>query len=321
MISQFCEMHGISLTNIFVDSDSDTGRKLGWLPSSDNQPIYMEGKLLKSWIQEGKIDCIYVDSEIRLKVVYSHSDDFWELCHDKNIRIIEIFLDDKISESKDLQRTVVYHFTDGSEKRPCIVEKDIDSIYKYLDSHKNWNPVSLYLDKTLVKTNQMQYQQLRKRFDRYDILLTKDFYHIQTKTVTFWKHVQQLLSERICIHSVIDGNLDYFYDLQWLLKDLKVAIYYRSSEAAGASDLRAETLNMFVSMKTQWNVQKVYADQRTKYSDKQPELESLLLEASQYDLILVDSFVSIHFRTAKLMKTKKKLNKPIYSMKEGGILL
>ena len=77
MISQFCEMHGISLTNIFVDSDSDTGRKLGWLPSSDNQPIYMEGKLLKSWIQEGKIDCIYVDSEIRLKVVYSHSDDFW----------------------------------------------------------------------------------------------------------------------------------------------------------------------------------------------------------------------------------------------------
>ena len=321
MICQFCEMQGIDLTNIFVDVDNDTGGKLRWLPSSDNQPLYMEGKLLKSWIQEGKIDCIYVDSEIRLKVAYFYSDDFWKLCHDKDIRIIEIFLDDKISESKDLQRTVVYHFTDGSEKRPCIVEKDIDSIYKYLDSHKNWNPVALYLDKTLVKTNQMQYQQLRKRFDRYDILLTKDFYHIQTKTVTFWKHIQQLLSERICIHSVIDGNLDYFYDPQWLLKDLKVAIYYRSSEAAGASDLRAETLNMFVSMKTQWNVQKVYADQRTKYSDKQTELESLLLEASQYDLILVDSFVSIHFRTAKLMKTKKKLNKPIYSMKEGGILL
>ena len=321
MISQFCEMHGFSLTNIFVDADNDTGGKLRWLPSSDNQPFYMEGKLLKSWIQEGKIDCIYVDSEIRLKVAYSYSDDFWKLCHDKDIRIIEIFLDDKISEAKGLQRTVVYHFTDGSEKRPCIVEKDIDSIYKYLDSHKNWNPVALYLDKTLVKTNQMQYQQLRKQSDRYDILLTKDFYHIQTKTVTFWKHIQQLLSERIHIHSVSDGNLDYFYDPQWLLKDLKVAIYYRSSEAAGAIDLRAETLNMFVTMKTQWNVKKVYADQRTKYSDKQPELESLLLEASQYDLILVDSFVSIHFRTAKLMKTKKKLNKPIYSMKEGGILL
>ena len=321
MICQFCEMQGIDLTNIFVDVDNDTGGKLRWLPSSDNQPFYMEGKLLKSWIQEGKIDCIYVDSEIRLKVVYSHSDDFWELCHDKNIRIIEIFLDDKISESKGLQRTVVYHFTDGSEKRPCIVEKDIDSIYKYLDRHENWNPVALYLDKTLVKTNQAQYQRLRKQSDKYNILLTKDFYHIQTKTVTFWKHVQQLLSEGVHIQSVIDGNLDYFYDPQWLLKDLKVAIYYRSSEAAGASNLRAETLNMFVSMKTQWNVQKVYADQRTKYSDKQPELESLLLEASQYDLILVDSFVSIHFRTAKLMKTKKKLNKPIYSMKEGGILL
>lgn len=321
MICQFCEMQGIDLTNIFVDVDNDTGGKLRWLPSSDNQPLYMEGKLLKSWIQEGKIDCIYVDSEIRLKVAYSYSDDFWKLCHDKDIRIIEIFLDDKISESKGLQRTVVYHFTDGSEKRPCIVEKDIDSIYKYLDRHENWNPVALYLDKTLVKTNQAQYQRLRKQSDKYNILLTKDFYHIQTKTVTFWKHVQQLLSEGVHIQSVIDGNLDYFYDPQWLLKDLKVAIYYRSSEAAGESNLRAETLNMFVSMKTKWNVQKVYADQRTKYSDKQPELESLLLEASQYDLILVDSFVSIHFRTAKLMRTKKKLNKPIYSMKEGGILL
>lgn len=119
IISQFCEMQGINLANIFVDSDNDTGGKLTWLPS-DNQPFYTEGKLLKSWIQEGKIDCIYVDSEIRLKVAYSHPDDFWKLCHDRDIRIIEIFLDDKISESKCLQRTVVYHFTDGSEKRPCM---------------------------------------------------------------------------------------------------------------------------------------------------------------------------------------------------------
>lgn len=105
VISQFCEMQGINLANIFVDSDNDTGGKLTWLPS-DNQPFYTEGKLLKSWIQEGKIDCIYVDSEIRLKVAYSHPDDFWKLCHDRDIRIIEIFLDDKISESKGLQRTV-----------------------------------------------------------------------------------------------------------------------------------------------------------------------------------------------------------------------
>lgn len=288
---------------------------------SDKFPSYMEGKLLKSWIEEGKINCIYVDSEVRLKVAYSRSDDFWELCHDKGVRIIEVVLDDKILEPKDLQGTVVYHFTDGSDKRPRIVEKDIDSIYKYLDRHENWNPVALYLDKTLVKTNQAQYQRLRKQSDKYNILLTKDFYHIQTKTVTFWKHVQQLLSEGVHIQSVIDGNLDYFYDPQWLLKNLKVAIYYRSSEAVGESDLRVETLKMFVTMKTQWNVQKVYTDQRTKYSDKQPELERLLSEVFQYDLILVDSFVSIHFRTAKSIKIKKKLNKPIYSMKEGGILL
>ena len=115
--------------------------------------------------------------------------------------------------------------------------------------------------------------------------------------------------------------MENFYDTSWFGKTLGVAIYYSGVHNEAENKLRINVLKAFVSLKTLWSIKGLYIDCKEKYTDNQPELEHLLADAENYDLILVDDFGSIHFRTAKFVKIRKRLGKPIFSIKEGGILL
>lgn len=322
LIQEYCQIHEIHLEKMFIDNGNqessvrsgDTIQKL----RQRKKGFSARRELLRE-VQAGEIGCILVDSTLRLTVNPYETQDLMEWCEKQNVTVIEVDLGDGTDEAK-YRKVAVYHFTDGSTKRPRVVEKYIDELYEYAAGYNDWQLYALYLDRTLTKTEQTEYERIEMDYGRFDIILVRDFYHIQTKTSTFWSHVIQFLKKGISIYSLLDGNLDSFYDLSWQEKDLEVAVYYRSMEETREHNLRIASVKTYAELKTNWEIKDVYVDSMEKYSDKQPELERLVSEVSKYDLILVDSFNTVHFRTAKFMKIKKQLGKPIFSIKEGGIL-
>lgn len=322
LLKEYCMIHKINLHKLFVDSGGDTcfveTEGTRHILPQRRRGFYARRKMLQE-IQKGEIDCILVDSVVRLKVNPYETQGLLEWCKRQNVTIIEVDLDNEGGEG--CCRVAVYHYTNGSTVRGHIVEKEVDRLYEFVSSHSGWRLQGLYLDFTLVKTKQVQYEKMRENTDNYDVILTKDFSHIQLKTGTFWAQVIQILYGNVKIETLLDGSVEDFYDTSWFGKTLGVAIYYSSVHNETENKLRINVLKTFVSLKTLWSIKGLYIDCKEKYTDNQPELEHLLADAENYDLILVDDFGSIHFRTAKFVKIRKRLGKPIFSIKEGGILL
>lgn len=323
LIQEYCQMQKIQLDEMFIDNGNldsyvEAGDTTYKLPQR-KKGFSARRELLRK-IQAGEIGCILVDSILRLTVNSYETQEFMEWCKKQHVTVIEVNLYNGTDETKQC-KVAVYHFTDGSTIRPRVVEQAIDELYECASSHNDWKLYALYLDRTLVKTEQTEYEKMKMDAERFDIIMVKDFYHIRTKTSTFWNHAIQFLKKGISIYSLLDGNLDSFYDVSWQEKDLEVAAYYRCMEETREHNLRIDSIKIYAELKTNWKIKRIYVDSMEKYSDKQPELERLVTEISKYDLIMVDSFGSIHFRTAKFMKIKKQIGKPIFSIKEGGILL
>lgn len=324
LLTTYCEEYHLKMDRIYSDIENKTSAvetDLGITKLPKYKKRLAARRELLQEIKSGNVGIILVDSLIRLSVNASETPDLIPICEKQNIVIIEVKLERPLENIKQYCKTAVYHFTDGSMSRQKIVEKDIDSLYEEVSRHDTWTLQGLYLDRTLVKGKQIKYKEVTEKSYTYNVLLTKDFYHIETKTTTFWENVIDLMNRKVKIHTLLDGNLDFFNDPVWLSKKLKVAIYYRGSKTSGNNELRVKVLKTFAELKTNWNVENVYIDYMTKYSDKQPELIQLTLDADQYDLILVDRFGMIHYRTSMFMKMKHCLKIPVYSIKEGGILL
>lgn len=332
LLAAYCNEYSLKLERIYSDvgNGSAVESENGFVQLPERNKGFEARRKMLQEIESGNVGTILVDSIIRLTVNASETPDLISICEERNVTIIEMKLDAPLENTEDNSRIkiAVYHFTDGSMSRQKIVEKDIDCLYSKICAHNTWILQGLYLDRTLVKEKQIKRKEVMEKAYTYDILLTKDFYHIETKTVTFWRTVTRLMNKAVKIYTLADDCLKHFYDPSCLRKGLKVAIYYRGSKLSdynGGSKLpnyneyRMEALKIFAELKTNWSIEKIYVDYMTKYSDKQPELEQLILDADQYNLILVDSFGMIHNRTSEFFKIKRQLKVPVYSMKEGGI--
>ena len=216
-------------------------------------------------------------------------------------------------------KAAIYHFTDSGSIRPIVYEKEIDRIRKFA-SDIGFDDTDLYLDKSLRKKDQLQLQALLQDVGNYNALIMKDFYHLRKNTGAFMNDLIALGSKGVNIYTIEDGN--FLLEKAPFEQPLRVAIYYCGLEIVGRSiELQLEIMKYFIQTYTNWKLIDEYADTSGNRVDgNQKELHKLIQNRDKYDIVLVQSFNDIHWRTAKFCKVRHQIQKDIYSMHEDMYL-
>ncbi len=225
-----------------------------------------------------------------------------------------------------MNKVAIYHFTDDSGKRPIINEKQMVILRRFASGYGTI--MKEYLDKSLKKCEQKQKQELMEEIADYDVLVTKDFYHIAVNTGACISLMQKFLTMGIKTYSIEDGKFT-FSDTPFD-RELNIAIYHAKYEDNTPSaqmqkkgnsitaHTQVDVLRLFAKKKTNWKVVDAYIDEAKGQSDdKQKNLLKLIENRKKYDLVLCKDFNTIHWRTAKFCKRRNELKLDIYSMKEG----
>lgn len=225
-----------------------------------------------------------------------------------------------------MNKVAIYHFTDKSEKRPIVNEKQMSLLRDFASEYGTVEKE--YLDKSLKKCEQEEKKKLIQEIGEYDILITKDFYHISKNTGTCIGLLQQFLSVGVQTYSIEDGCFT-FIDVPFNEK-LSIVIYHskyvdnspsankwkRENEITVQTQL--EIMRLFVKQKTQWKIADIYVDEAQGQSDeKQVNLLELIKNSEKYDLVLCKNFNNIHWRTSKFCKRRDDMKLDIYSLREG----
>lgn len=225
-----------------------------------------------------------------------------------------------------MNKVAIYHFTDKSEKRPLINEKQLIALREFASIYGIL--VKEYLDKSLKKCEQNEKRALIEAIADYDVLVTKDFYHIAVNTGACISLMQKFLMMGVETYSMEDGRF-VFSDIPFD-KELNVAIYHAKYEDNTPSaqlqkkgncitaQTQVDVLRLFAKKKTNWNVVEAYIDEaKGQSNDKQKNLLELIKNRKKFDLVLCKDFNVIHWRTAKFCKRRNELQLDIYSIKEG----
>lgn len=225
-----------------------------------------------------------------------------------------------------MNKVAIYHFTDGSVKRPIVNEKQMIALRKFASDYGIVEKE--YLDKSLKKCEQGEKQLLMEEMINYDVLITKDFYHIAVNTGACISLLQQFLMLGVETHSIEDGC--FTFSEAPFNRELNVAIYHAKYEDNSPSarqqkkgncitaQTQVDVLRLFVKKKTNWKVVDVYVDEAQEQSnDKQKSLLKLIENRRKYDLVLCKDFNTIHWRTAKFCKRRNDMKLGIFSIKEG----
>lgn len=214
----------------------------------------------------------------------------------------------------DGSRAAIYHFTDGSKIRPVVVRKEIERI-KEFTCKAGFHDVDVFVDDVLWKNKQVMRQQLIEKIFVYEALFLKDFYHLRKNTDICMSELVRL-AEGGVMCTIEDGKFQFI--TAPFMQNLKVAAYYCGLEITGHStELQFEIMDSFIANKTKWKLTGRFADlSGNKVDGNQTEINRLIQESNGYDIVLVQSFGHIHWRTSRFCKVRHLLKKGIYSMHE-----
>lgn len=212
-------------------------------------------------------------------------------------------------------KAAIYHFTDCGNIRPIVYQKEIDRI-KQFAADIGYSDAEVYLDKSLKKKEQVQLQNLLQDISNYNALIMKDFYHLRKNTGAFMDDLITLSNRGVNIYTIEDGSFQL--STAPFEQPLRIALYYCGLEIVGRSiELQFEIMNYFVRTCTNWKIIDEYADTSGNKKDgNQKQLQELIKNHDKYNLILVQSFNDIHWRTAKFCKVRHQIQRDIYSMHE-----
>lgn len=212
-------------------------------------------------------------------------------------------------------KAAIYHFTDCGNIRPIVYQKELDRI-KQFAADIGYSDAEVYLDKSLKKKEQVQLQNLLQDISNYNALIMKDFYHLRKNTGAFMDDLITLSNRGVNIYTIEDGSFQL--STAPFEQPLRIALYYCGLEIVGRSiELQFEIMNYFVRTCTNWKIIDEYADTSGNKKDgNQKQLQELIKNHDKYDLILVQSFNDIHWRTAKFCKVRHQIQRDIYSMHE-----
>ena len=327
MIEQFARMHKVECNEFYIDKiqlkrkskNVSNIRALGYSRAYEKENYYPEFERMILQIIEGNVESILVDMENRLYTYSKQYNFFRSICDKNQVRIIEVAGMPPHEPESEMCPVAIYHFTNQSEKRPRIFMKDLDKIYQYVSRQERWDTPTVFLDYSLRKSEHLQYDRMIKAIDKFQVIVSMDFYHIEDKLGTFIKEAKWLIQEKgIELVSIKDGKLRFLED-EILNQNYKVAVYDRWADGA-EKNLEIQVFETFVKYKTKWEIKNFYIEKEKIERDaEQVEMKRLLKEKDQYDLILVKSFNRFHWRTSMFFKIMRQLGLPVYSLAEGGI--
>ena len=213
----------------------------------------------------------------------------------------------------------IYHFTDGSEKRPIVNQKQLNILEQFAIS-QGFSVSEIYCDYSLLKCEQTEFDRLMSETDKYDVLVTKDFYHISKNTMKCMSVMKELRDKGIQVHSIENGN--FSWEEAPFDKPLRVATYCcrfgTPKEFEQILPVNNDILKLFTKKKTQWTVFDQYFDYSKHQNDgEQKQLMELIKNKDKYDLLLVHNLNDVHWRTANFCKVREQLSLDIYSLQEG----
>lgn len=213
----------------------------------------------------------------------------------------------------------IYHFTDGSEKRPIVNQKQLNMLEQFAIS-QGFSVGEIYCDKSLLKCEQSEFDRFMSDIDRYDALIVKDFYHISKNTMKCMSVMKELREKGIQIHSIKNGS--FSWEEAPFDKPLRVATYCcqfgTPNEMKQIIPVHNDILKLFADKKTQWTVMGQYFDESERQNDgEQIQLMELIKNKDKYDLLLVHNLNDVHWRTANFCKVREQLHLDIYSLQEG----
>lgn len=213
----------------------------------------------------------------------------------------------------------IYHFTDGSEKRPIVNQKQLNILEQFAIS-QGFSVGEIYCDKSLLKCEQSEFDRFMSDTDRYDVLVTKDFYHISKNTMKCMSVMKELRDKGIQVHSIENGC--FSWEEAPFDKPLRVATYCcrfgTPNEMKQIIPVHNDILKLFADKKTQWTVIDQYFDESEHQNDgEQTQLMELIKNKDKYDLLLVHNLNDVHWRTANFCKVREQLHLDIYSLQEG----
>lgn len=94
------------------------------------------------------------------------------------------------------KKAAIYHFTDGSEIRPIVNEKQLN-ILKDFAASLGFTDVEIFCDKSLLRCERLEFDRFLSCASQFDALITKDFYHISKNTGKCMSLMQDLREKEI----------------------------------------------------------------------------------------------------------------------------
>ena len=210
------------------------------------------------------------------------------------------------------KKVCVYHFTNISKFRPIIYQKEAERLKNFASKFGIIDKT--YVDKTMKESNQVAKMEMLKNVD-YDVLVTKDFYHLNKHTNRCVEILKELSEKGVKPVSYVDG--EFVLTEGELEKPLTVCTYYnRQSETEDISiGTQLDIFHLFVDTKTNWRLKTCFVDD----TKTQTGIKNLLRDIAEYDIVVVKQFSDLSDRTSKFFKIRKDLEVPIYSLKEGWL--
>ena len=210
------------------------------------------------------------------------------------------------------KKVYVYHFTNESKERPIVYQKQVEELKEYASWFGDVEQISV--DKTLKESEQTEKIEMLKKAE-FDVLVTKDFYHINKHTNRCFEILKELFERGVKITTLEDGEV-VFCDADFD-KSVRVCIYH--SRCNDKEDISISTqlsiFHLFVSTKTNWSVIDIFVDE----DDSQTKLRQMIESRNDYDLVVVKQVSCVNERTSKFFKIMKELKLPIFSLREGEI--
>ena len=310
MIQRYAEKKGIKeKIPFFIDSYITNKRKRNLSERKRANRINLpEGlSIMSGWedlmeeIIDGKVEEILVDCRIRLFNGKEQYQVLKHLCEKYEVQIIEV--------GKDVPSdTIVYYESTHKNRRTSIPLKDIDAIYAKC-SQLDIVPRLILLEEGKIN-HFLDYVDDDTRF-----VFVKNYQHIYRKVMPTLSMLNSAWSKSLHIISLNEGEI---IPVDIDLEEKKVIVYdkARSDHEECSQQLTMDVIKTFISLKTKWIIQEVYADG----TDTNSAYFSMKKNLSGDVILVVDTFGKLGTDISMIVNLLR-TGATIYSLKEGGLSL
>ena len=252
-------------------------------------------------IIDGVVKEIIVDCKIRLFNGKEQYQVLQRLCEEYEVQIIEV--------GKDVPSdTIVYYESTHKNRRTSIPLKDIDAIYAKC-SQLDIVPRLIFLEEGKIH-HFLDYVDDNTRF-----VLVKNYQHIYRKVYPTLSMLKTSWSKSVRVISLEEGEI-IPVDIG---SEENIAVVYdkaRSKHEACSQQLTLDVIQTFIKIKTKWDVQEVYIDDRNSNS----AYSSMKKRLSGDITLVVDTFGKLGADISMIVNLLR-TGATIYSLKEGGLCL